>query len=440
MIRFSITLFLGSILSYLLNLDAVALVLAVLALFGLFVMRRYGLIALFFIYEIIIGSHGILLSAGPVSMRKILFAGICLLAIIMWRKVVTQRVVLIPALLFIVWVVSATLRGAMLNGATQAIDDADGYAYLLLLPIAGWLSSLISGFKIKNILQTGGAIISIVSLTVAFLFTHLPGDILDGVYTFLRDRRLFEITLRVIGDVYWFRIFSPAMLFVAFAALVSLVEKNWKPLGLFGATLLISESRTLWLAVAIAAFVLLLMERNRLKELFKTFIKAVMITVPILLLMFIPPRPDLTDAAFFETSAQVGRSEAVVSRWVLLDEMNTEIVQSPIFGHGLGETVEYKSSDPRQNGVYETYRFEWGYQDIMLKMGILGLLLYLWILAAVGSQALQQKNSTALAGLVLIMVAHTFSPYLNHPIGIMGVVFVLLMLHQESEQVAVRSS
>ena len=152
----------------------------------------------------------------------------------------------------------------------------------------------------------------------------------------------------------------------------------------------------------------------------------------------IPQRPDLSDAAFFETSSDTGRSEAVVSRWNLLDPMMDEIIESPIIGSGFGKEVTYTSEDPRiiselGNQGYTTYRFEWGWHDIWLKMGLLGLAGFIWYIVSivrVGWFTMQSKGHKWLviglvAGIVGLLVTHTFSPYLNHPIGLSLILFII---------------
>ena len=133
------------------------------------------------------------------------------------------------------------------------------------------------------------------------------------------------------------------------------------------------------------------------------------------------------------------------SRWNLLPVLNEEIKKAPLQGRGFGATVTYITQDPRvleQNpsGQYTTYAFEWGWHDIALKIGGLGLLVYVLLLGKifVDGIALSRKSKVEsrksliyialLAGLVMIVVTSAFSPYLNHPLGIGYVVLTSVIL------------
>jgi len=130
---------------------------------------------------------------------------------------------------------------------------------------------------------------------------------------------------------------------------------------------------------------------------------------------------------------------AVSSRWNLIGPLFKEIIKIPtiLVGAGFGSTVTYQSTDPRvlernPSGIYTTYAFEWGYLDLWLKLGLIGLLIYLALLGRVlimGWSILQEKfhqindNKSILVlglltGLLILIIIHGFTPYLNHPLGI----------------------
>ena len=68
-----------------------------------------------------------------------------------------------------------------------------------------------------------------------------------------------------------------------------------------------------------------------------------------------------------------------------------------------------------------------------LKMGLLGLIAFLvyFIIVLLSGRDHMKKQSqhwliyALLASIVALFVTHTFSPYLNHPIGIVWMLFVL---------------
>ena len=124
--------------------------------------------------------------------------------------------------------------------------------------------------------------------------------------------------------------------------------------------------------------------------------------------------------------ANITTEAAAYSRWNLLPVITKQIMISPIIGQGFGATVTYQSADPRvlakdPSGTYETYAFEWGWLDLWLKLGLWGMLIYLaWLLAVIRDLLKTKKiEATWLAlSLVALMVVHFFTPYLNHPLGL----------------------
>ena len=151
-----------------------------------------------------------------------------------------------------------------------------------------------------------------------------------------------------------------------------------------------------------------------------------------------PSQPGIQDAAFYSMSAGTGRDAAISSRWSLLSPMMDQIKRAPILGSGFGTEVTYTSDDPRVRSVYEdgvvtTYRFEWGYQDLWLKMGVFGLIAFVLIALSLGRGTYMTAKKHGYgwivvglgAGVVALYVAHIFSPFLNHPIGIGYLLFVI---------------
>ena len=129
------------------------------------------------------------------------------------------------------------------------------------------------------------------------------------------------------------------------------------------------------------------------------------------------------------------------SRLNQLEPLTEGILQKPILGHGFGKTLTYKSNDPRvlekhPDGLYTTYAFEWGYLDIALKVGVVGLLIYLALIGYLSYRGIRNYelgimniiNIGLLAGLVALGVTNIFSPYLNHPLGIGYIMLISAIL------------
>ena len=156
------------------------------------------------------------------------------------------------------------------------------------------------------------------------------------------------------------------------------------------------------------------------------------------------PTPGAGFSASFisERAMQISGEAGVSSRWALLPELLGEIKKAPLLGAGFGATVSYKSSDPRvleQNpdGIYTTYAFEWGWLDIWLKLGLLGLSAYLALIIMIFVLALDKIKKQDMAawglilGLIVISVVSFFSPYLNHPLGIGYVILVGFLVSED---------
>jgi O-antigen ligase len=99
-------------------------------------------------------------------------------------------------------------------------------------------------------------------------------------------------------------------------------------------------------------------------------------------------------------------------------------------GHGFHQTVTYQSSDPRiknaanPQGWLTTDTFELAYLDMLLKFGIIGLASFLaallFLLFSLGKNYFSNPCSIqVLPWLILaLLITHSFTPYLNHPLGI----------------------
>lgn len=442
--------------------------------------------------EIFVGGHGHLLDIDvfgfSFSIRMLIFIivmAIWLIRILPLPKGELEGVALrlipsrdIPWLLLILAVIIGTIVGFLQNNPSAVFDDMNGYVvigYLLLILTIEWTQT-----KRKQLLEVFFAsLIWIIgfSIVLAFAFTHLDGKHLHDLYTFVRDSRLAEVTLQVIdnkgsllevyatkydlvssGD-YWYRIFMPSQLVTIFGTLlmysgmIYLWRKERLPwfviiLFIFSTlTLLLSLSRSFLLGTVVAGISIFISAwwfGSRRFWITQRTVLGILFSIISLLAIYaivqipIPTRPDLTDAAFFQTSAQTGREEAVVSRWNLLDAMKEPMLEHPILGSGFGKTVSYNSEDPRilselGGQEYSTYRFEWGWHDILLKMGLLGLIAFGWYFVSALRAGWYTMNAHGHAwmiaglvgGIVALFVAHTFSPYLNHPLGIGFMLFVI---------------
>ena len=203
--------------------------------------------------------------------------------------------------------------------------------------------------------------------------------------------------------------------------------------AIFLSATLISFSRSFWLALVGAfifglIYVWLYLGFKKCLAAFLRIIMAGILSFVFIYLIAIFPYPQVgAFNADFLSRVSNGGESAISSRWSLMPVLLKEIKREPFLGQGYGATVTYKSSDPRvlqdnPGGLYTTYAFEWGYLDLWLKIGILGLLSYLLLLFILLKNSLKKENLNYLnlglgLGLIFISLTHIFTPYWNHPLG-----------------------
>jgi hypothetical protein len=404
----------------------------------------------------------------------------------------------IPWVLFALALTIGAVNGFLFNDFHNAFDDFNSYLtafYILPLISVHWNQE---NKRLLLLTFTASAVfVAVSTLTFLFAFTHLPGKFLRELYVFVRDARLAEITILTVPEklqmlfpngAWYFRIFEQSQFIVlafeiVFAAATFMTYRGpvgatlasplpravWAVHALMLSVIFASMSRSFFLGMIAAAVVLFLgfiLDKVRAKVIVQRSVMvglmklAAAIGLFIIVVFPLPIRPDFTESPFYKGGEGADRNVAVSSRWNLLPPMMEEIRQSPIIGSGFGEEVMFVTDDPRiratnPSGEYTTYRFEWGYQDLWLKMGILGLLAFaayiIGLYNASASAWAVWKESRWLplgfgAAIIALFVVHAFSPYLNHPIGLGFMIFVLPFFswkdpaEEKEETVAIKSS
>ncbi len=362
--------------------------------------------------------------------------------------------------IFILWgVINGLLNN---NYLSYVIQDAQRWLYFaLILPIFAVIKNIAT---IKNILRILLAAITWLSLETIFLlyvFSHNLNGFAQTLYRWVRLSEVGEVT-QIQGG--FFRIFfqSHIHVLIGFFIIILLLtfyllnkpgkkrlinDKNF--LILFGliclclTAILISFSRSFWFGLFGGMIILWLIWLIGLKLSWQKFffINSLLFLATVISFLLIItavklpyPRPtggfnttDLFGARATLISGEAGAS----SRWALLPKLWSGIIRSPILGHGFGSTITYYTNDPRilqsnPSGEYTTYAFEWGWLDIWLKLGLIGLIVYLILWSKIIITAIKIKLSgiekmiilgLATGAFVLILV-NVFSPYVNHPLGI----------------------
>lgn len=378
-----------------------------------------------------------------------------------WREVfesaISRKSLIILGMICVWGLVNAWLSQTDLN---KIFWDFNAWIYFLyFIPLAIIFKDKENLRSLVQVFSAAVLWISIKTLFYFYAFTHSLPIIVD-LYKWGRDTGWGEFTL-VSGNL--FRIFSQSQLYamiglgvfgVAFALKEKFEMKNDWPIitaaVLSCASVLISLSRSFWVGCAAAGAVVFVVALWKLKYKFKELIFAglkmagvavLAYTVTLGVLYF--PIPWIERGSADLLSSRMKLEAAASSRQQQLGPLSRAIAVHPILGSGWGTEVTYFSNDPRiknktnPTGEYTTAAFEWGYLDILLKIGMIGLVAYACVVFAAGKNVwlkmMNAENAERLlylglfAGLFALLTTHMFSPYLNHPLGI-GYILLLLVL------------
>lgn len=362
--------------------------------------------------------------------------------------------------LTILW---GVINGYFRNEFSNMFFDFNAWMYFaLIFPIYDVFKEK---EKFSNLWQVFTASILALELKTLFflyIFSHGIWELMHPLYKWIRDTGVGEITL-VAGNFH--RIFIQSQIFILIALFIficlliyklkqdrlikiNLKNKNTVYLSLLIllaiAVVIISWSRSFWVGIIGAGFAFLIswifIYKDKAKFISKSLIYFIVLGILSVGLIFAVanfPYPKITggfSASMLEERATNLDESAVSSRWQLLPELWKEIKKYPICGEGYGATVTYKSFDPRiiettADSLYTTYAFEWGYLDIWLKLGLVGLIIYLILIYKIlenGWKLIKNNKNEKQGyfiwgvwlGLITILITSFFSPYLNHPLGI----------------------
>lgn len=410
---------------------------------------HYGIYIL--LAELFVGGKGHLFSTEILGFDFSLRMALFLIVFLAWlwylRKekplIKLDKIFLSGYFILSVFIAIGLINGLLNNQKLNVFFDFNAWPYFALVVI--FLTSIKTQETVHKIIQVlAGATTYLALKTVVslILFAHGFATIGGIFYQWIRDTGAGEITY-VSGSI--FRIFMQSQLFLLIGFLIALTVLLTKKkftskyslyligyIYLTGFAILISQSRSFWVGLAVGFIILLLLVIWQLQY----RVKKTLVAVTAIILMF-ASQVFLLQAVTGNFGGNVVQDRfknlqteaAGMSRLNQLRPLSQEIIQQFIFGYGFGKTVTYQSSDPRilqdsPSGIYTTYAFEWGYLDIMLKIGVLGLLAYLYLLFQITHQGLKKITSQkvivigSLAGLVAILTTNIFSPYLNHPLGI----------------------
>jgi len=409
--------------------------------------------------EVFIGSFGHLLGIAVgrfmLSLRMMLFLSFFLGVVVWcvgrageWKELfrgIRRTLLQFPWLsLFIVGAVLGVLRALQLhNDRARIVDDANQWVFLCVLMVLPWALKTHSFPRlIATLYRVSMVALGIATLLILYIFTHDSQlNIAISVFRWARDTRLSEITLLSSS---FSRVFlqSQVLLLPLWLSLVDYSGKEriyrkrfLSMLILVTSVLLVSLSRSFWVGMVVGVVALGIV---RLREsgakilwplgrtLFIGFGGALIVIWATIHFPFpLSTSVSLTDTLLERTTTL--NEAATASRWSLLPALWEKVKLHPLMGSGFGATVTYKSQDPRiietnPTGEYTTHAFEWGVLDFWYKFGIVGIVmlgaLLIWV------YTLFRKNMViSSVSIVTLLAVHTFTPYLNHPLG-----FVYLLL------------
>ena len=360
--------------------------------------------------------------------------------------------------LFFLSILIGLLIGIFKNSFASLFFDFNAWIYFLLIP--AYLDVFKNSKNVKiyiDLLLVSILWLSIKTIITLYLFSHGIFTLGDYFYKWIRDSGVGEITYM---SRTLFRIFFQSHIYALIALLLiatlifadrkfNLKYSIFLGINFYLASLaiIISQSRSFWVG-GIMAFLLL-----TAFSLFKFKIKISRLALALLSIFLIFYSQFSTvnlisgnykSGVLVERFKNIKQDEASISRLNQLAPLKNQIIKSPIFGSGFGAEITYISNDPRikkthPQGVYTTTAFELGYLDIWLKIGAVGLLLYLSIIIYAASKILTMKkfnNETYLgAGLIFRLIGlaavNIFSPYLNHPLGISFVMLASSLVNIE---------
>jgi len=395
---------------------------------------------LFLIFEFFSGHGGHLFEWG-LSLRLAIF--VIVFGFWLWRKrkhitslLDKNRTFFIPLLVFFVFVVFGFLQGLINNNPHLAIGDFVNYSYWLLV------FPLFEFFKHRKNQENFFAIavgclfgISFLTLIVFILFSQGVVGVHGIFYWWWRKIVIGKAT--DMGNNF-FRIVTPAHLIVLpiFLLVISLYSefKKSKIIGLLAFSLsfpfLINFSRVYWLGFLAGLFFLGF--RRPIKRYLKvSFLVLILLIIEFGAIYFIASQGRSFGLDFFGsrlgTTVAPEEELSALTRLRILPNLIQDIAKRPIFGKGLGTEVSYVS--PLDRGMRETYHIDWGFFEMWLELGFLGLIAFLVVLGEIIYLLWKIKDRFSLgllSGVLSLIIASLTGPFVFHSLGVFYLVLAFI--------------
>jgi len=364
--------------------------------------------------------------------------------------------------------------GFILHDPTTAFKDGNAYLYLAyLFPVLSVEWDATKKRLLLQVLAASAAWVTIVTLGLLYVFTHFPEWMLGATYQFIRDTRTGELT-KMAGNIFrvflqaQFSVIAFAFVLMPFLFLRDVPKRAYRIVTLLlvavAAVVIISLSRSFWIGIIAGAFAFVALKIvdgwPGAKVTGKAIAATVIATVGaggLLVGIVLFPLPykvgrvgDLTGLVSSRTTDV--SDVAISSRWNLLPPLMDQIKEHVALGSGFGQEITFVTDDPRArainpDGTWTTYALEWGWLELWLKMGLLGPLAFAFLFAGLvrGLWPMMRTSQSwipvaLISSLAMLYATHTFSPYLNHPIGLGLLLFVVPFLNQKPPATAQKVS
>lgn len=472
-------------------------------------LRKYQWIVEIFLYifvaECVFGGSGRWLVLGGVSIRIALF-GLCFIltlpyVLMKWRELL--RIPCIPiTILFGVTVLGAACLGIK-NGNATGFVWADVTSFLTLALLPGIMAVIDQREKFETLLKVmfvAAFFVALVTVIFHFGLAWMSGDMINAANDGINEKNLGGFAL--LGTYRIYRVYFRAQIFLQFAFLYGMwkiqnVSQIYKKIVLYFAEAVIafaiiaSYTRGFWLGLLASMILVLLLERKYCIKLLASagviilltlaialgsvicyrgpyvFIEVVNRFDPNLVVLTVEEKPEVP---LEEDTKQEGSSEEVTEettqfhhQWDVapkegestdavaqanenavnlrqdsLNELNETVRNHPLLGSGLGKNLD---------GIRSDGKTEYMYQDIILKMGLVGFLVFLitYMHSAVlylikrmrsGMESTETREKLLCSSFLVsaylgVAVTSAFNPFLTAPMGICMLIIVHISVNND---------
>lgn len=396
--------------------------------------------------ECIVGSSGRWLEIGPLSIRMWLFIAAFLLSlpfIIKQIKAVLKNTTVINLLLFAV-VLGVAFFNGMLRGNNRQFIVADLTSYAFLAIVPAYLTVVDTEDKVKTLIKIASyssLVLVVLTVLLHFVFMFMAQRSiqafnvaintvqLGGLFNF--DERIYRIFFR--SSICFI---LPFIYFFSQTLSEDKMDKGGKRLAYLFMSLsfiaiVLTYTRSIWLGSLVAVTLFIVLNRKKFAAVLKGIGIALAAFAVFVMLSWagygyegvfsnVVERISLNPMNISETEEDTQlqiQLESEGIRTVRFNEACDVIGDNFVLGKGLG--LEINDGRP---GIG---KIEYTYLDLMSKMGVIGLFMFLSVLAhpyAVAARRWKLLNDKRTVGVMMSVVAcliaaSYFNPFITSPIG-----------------------